>query len=113
MNNQAIITSNIEQRNEIKLSLINWVNNIIKREEKNSLGITLMYVMVGTGVASLTAALSVSNNILILMITTCLAMGTNASILSQQKFKISSWLFIISILINTGLLIYQIAKLSL
>lgn len=112
MNNQATITNTFESRKNFNFSIINWVNSIIEKEQKNSLGICVLYVMVGSGIASLTAALAVyeSVSIPILIISSCLAMGTNASVLSQQTFKISSWLFIISAIINTTLLIYQIAN---
>ena len=112
MNNQATITNTFESSKSLNFSIINWVNSIIEREQKNSLGICVLYVMVGSGIASLTAAFSVyeSVSIPILIISSCLAMGTNASVLSQQTFKISSWLFIVSSIINIALLIFQIAS---
>lgn len=112
MNNQATITNTFESKKKFNFSIINWVNSIVEREQKNSLGICVLYVMVGSGIASLTAAFSVygSVSVPILIISSCLAMGTNASVLSQQTFKISSWLFIISATINTVLLIYQIVN---
>lgn len=110
MNNQATITSTFKSRKNFNFSIINWVNSIIEREQKNNLGICVFYVMVGSGVASLTAAFAVygSVSVPILIISSCLAMGTNASVLSQQTFKISSWFFLVSIIINTALLIYQL-----
>lgn len=97
------------------LSIVNWVNMMIEQEQHNSLGITLIYIMAGSGVASITAAFSVNEtvSIPILMIAACLAMGTNAAVLSQQSFKVSSWFFIVSITINTVLLFYQLIKLCL
>lgn len=110
MSNTSTITGNLNEKKESHSSIISWINSIIDREQKNEIGITVMYVMVGSGIASLTAALSLTDGISIpiLIISSCLAMGTNASILSQQKFRISSWFFIISVLINTVLLVAQI-----
>ena len=110
MRYQATIIDTFKNKKKINSSIINWINRIIKREQKNSLGISLVYVMVGSGVASLTAALSVNGTVSmpILITSACLAMGTNASVLSQQTFKTSSWFFIINITINTFLLIYQV-----
>lgn len=109
MNNQAILTDTFESRKSIHLSIINKINKIIKREEKNAIGITLMYVMVGSGIASLTAALAVNGavSVAILILSASLAMGTNAAVLSQQTFKTSSWFFIVNVVINSALLIYQ------
>lgn len=108
MNNQASV---IETNNKnSSFSLINWINNFIEREKANAVGITVMYVMVGSGIGSLTAAFAVQGDISIpiLIISSCLAMGTNASILSQQPFKTSTWFFAVSVVINTLLLFYQI-----
>ena len=115
MNNQGPITSTYTNGETSRLSLIKWVNKSIVREQNNAIGITLIYVMVGSGIASLTAALSVYGTVSlpILLTTACLAMGTNAAVLSQQPFKFSTWFFIVSVTINTALLGYQIVNLSL
>jgi hypothetical protein len=110
MNSQAIAIENYTTKKNNSFSLISWVNNFAKREKTNALGITVMYIMVGSGIASLTAALSVYDgvSIPILIISSFLAMGTNAAVISQQTFKFSTWFFIVNVVINTALLFYQI-----
>jgi hypothetical protein len=90
--------------------IINWVNYYVKKEQENAIGITLIYIIVGSGIASITGALAVKNPISmpILITAALLSMGTNVSVLSQRTFKTSTWFFFISILINSLLLIYQI-----
>ena len=114
MNTQATITSTFTKQKTITFSPITWINDFIKREETNALGITLAYIMIGTGIGSITAALSVHNtvNLFILMTSASLAMATNASALSQQPFKTTTWLFIVNVIVNTALLIYQLIMLS-
>lgn len=114
MNTQATITNTFTKQKTITFSPILWVNEFIEREKTNALGITLAYIMIGTGIGSITAALSVHNsvNLFILMTATSLAMATNASAISQQPFKTTTWLFIINVLINTAMLIYQLFTLS-
>lgn len=113
MNTQAIHTNTLQSKKSITFSPFKWVNDFIEKEKTNSLGITLAYIMIGTGVGSITAALSVHNtvNIFILMTSVSLAMATNAAVISQQSFKLTTWLFIISIKVNALFLIYQIANL--
>ena len=115
MNNQEPTINTYTKGETSRFSLINWINKSIEREQKNAIGISLIYVMVGSGIASLTAALSVNGTVSlpIIITTACLAMGTNAAVLSQQPFKLSTWFFIVSVTINTVLLGYQIVKLSL
>lgn len=114
MNTQATITNTFTKQKTTSFSPIVKVNEYVEKEKTNALGITLVYIMVGTGIGSLTAALSVHNsvNLLILMTSASLAMATNAAALSQQPFKITTWFFIINVLINTALLIYQLIILS-
>jgi predicted nucleic acid binding AN1-type Zn finger protein len=109
MNTQAIQINNLDSKKKIFTPIL-WVHNFVEKEKTNALGITLIYIMVGTGIGSLTAALSVHNtvNVFILMLSVSLAMTTNAAVLSQQSFKTTTWLFIISIIANIIMLIYQI-----
>ncbi|APG64253.1 hypothetical protein LPB136_02215 [Tenacibaculum todarodis] len=113
MNTQAIHTSSLQRKKSITILPIKWVNDFIEKEKTNGLGITLAYIMIGTGVGSITAALSVHNtvNLFILMTSVSLAMATNAAVISQQSFKFTTWMFVISMKINAILLIYQIANL--
>lgn len=115
MNTQATLTSTTKTQQKHTLGLIGHINKVIAREQKNALGITLVYIMVGTGIASITAALSVHEGVSlpILMTAASLAMGTNASALSQQPFKITTWFFIVNVIVNSILLIYQLFTLSL
>ena len=41
--------------------IINWVNYYVKKEQENAIGITLIYIIVGSGIASITGALAVKN----------------------------------------------------
>ncbi len=81
-----------------------------RKNKKMQLGITLIYIIVGSGIASITGALALKNPISmpILITAALLSMGTNVSVLSQRTFKTSTWFFFISIVINSLLLIYQI-----
>ena len=110
MNSQAIVMEDFNTKQNNSLSLINWVNDFAQKEKTNALGITVMYIMVGSGIASLTAALSVYDgvSIPILIISSFLAMGNNAAIISQQTFKFSTWFFIVNVVVNTALLFYQV-----
>lgn len=115
MNTQATITSSKKFQQKQTLGLIAYINKVIAREQKNALGITLVYIMVGTGIASITAALSVHEGVSlpILMTSASLAMGTNAAALSQQPFKTTTWFFIVNVAVNSVLLIYQLIILAL
>lgn len=107
------IIHNIRQKEQKSFNLLHYVNHIIERERTNSIGITIMFIMFGTGIASITAALSVHGevSIPILMTSTLFAMGANATAISQQPFKTIVWAFILNITINSLLLIYQVIDL--
>lgn len=96
-----------------KRSLLNFINKKIEREKENAIGISIALIMLGTGIASLSAALSVHKEVsmIILMTTTTLAMGANVTILSQQSFKVIVWAFLINIIVNSFLIIYQLLHL--
>ncbi len=111
MSAQATI---LKTQKTITFSPILWVNQFISREKTNAIGITLGYIMAGSGVGSITAALSIHNviNMPILMTSISLAMATNCVVLSQQSFKITTWVFIVSIIVNSLLLIFQLTRLT-
>lgn len=97
-----------------KRSLLNFINKKIEREKENAIGISVALIMLGTGIASLSAALSVHQEVsmIILMTTTTLAMGANVTVLSQQSFKVIVWAFLINIIVNSFLIIYQLLNLE-
>lgn len=107
------ITHKIRQKESKNLNLLSYVNQIIEREKTNAIGITIMLIMFGTGIASITAALSVNGEVSlpILITSTLFAMGANATAISQQPFKTIVWAFILNITINSLLLIYQLIDL--
>lgn len=113
MSIQTTVSGNIHNQKITLFSPIQLVNNFVEKEKINSLGITLAYIMLGTGIGSITAALSLYNgvNLFILMTVVSLTMATNAAVLSQQPFKLSTWLFIINVKVNVLFLIYQIFNL--
>lgn len=108
------ISNLIQSRNTIsarkKNSLLELINSWIKKEEKNAIGIAILFIMVGTMIASISAALAIQDEIAYFpLIFTCLsAMGANVMAISQQSFKIITWAFIINILGNLLLIIYQL-----
>ena len=110
MNNKINLQDSINRKEKSSIAFINWVNYYLEKEQENAMGITLIYIMIGSGLASITGALAVKNPISmpILITLAVLAMGTNVTVLSQRTFKISTWFFIISIFVNVFLLIYQI-----
>lgn len=107
------IAHKIRQKEQKSFNVLHSINHIIEREKTNAIGITIMLIMFGTGIASITAALSVHGevSIPILMTATFFAMGANATAISQQPFKTIVWAFIINITINSLLLIYQVIDL--
>jgi hypothetical protein len=110
---QVEITHNLIQKENTRFTLTGYINRKIKQEKVNAIGITIMLIMFGTGIASLTAAFAVNGEVSlpILMTSTLLAMGANAIAISQQPFKIIVWAFIVNILINSLLLAYQVIAL--
>ncbi len=90
-----------------------FINKKIEREKENAIGISIALIMLGTGIASLSAALPVHKEVsmIILMTTTTLAMGANVTVLSQQSFKVIVWAFLINIIVNSFLIIYQLLHL--
>jgi hypothetical protein len=107
------ITHEFIQKEKSRFNLINYINTKIEQEKTNAIGITIMLIMFGTGIASITAALSVHGGVSlpILMGSTLLAMGSNAIAISQQPFKVIVWAFIVNIIINSLLLIFQLIDL--
>ena len=91
-------------------NLITAINNRIDKEKENAIGISVILIMAGTMIASFSAALAVHGEINILpLIFTCIsAMGANAIAISQRPFRIVAWAFIVNILGNILLIIYQL-----
>jgi len=108
----ALITSDTEKRAQT-FNLVKRVNAKIEKEKENAIGISIAYVMIGSALASITAALAVHKELSlpILMTVTIFAMATNAAVISQQPLKTTTWLFMISIVVNMLLLFYQIFNL--
>ena len=114
MNTNTTLASTSLNKKTKTLTLINSINKFIEKEKVNSIGITLVYIMVGTGLGSISAAMSALHNtvnLFVLSLSVCLAMATNAAVLSQQSFKITTWLFIINVIANVLMLIYLISTL--
>ncbi|WP_143569775.1 hypothetical protein [Tenacibaculum agarivorans] len=90
-------------------SIISFINDKIKKAEKNSIGITVLIVMISTMIASVSAGLAIHNQIsyFIVAFTLVTAMGTNAAAFSQSGFKYVAWAGLLSIVGNTLLIIYQ------
>lgn len=109
----TVLTTQVTEKRVFTLNLVKRINDKIKKEKENAIGISIAFVMIGTGLASFTAALAVYKELSlpILMTVTILAMATNAAVISQQPLKTTAWLFIISIIVNIVLLIYQIFNL--
>lgn len=108
----VLITPTTEKRVG-SFNLVKRINAKIEKEKENAIGISIAFVMIGTGLASITAALAVHRELSlpILMTVTILAMATNAAVISQQPLKTTAWLFMISIVVNILLLFYQIFNL--
>ncbi len=92
-----------------KATIIDLINRKIEKEKDNSIGITIVLIMINTMIASVSVALSIYNDIsFIPLIFGCVAaMGTNAAAFSQSPFKYIAWACIISVLGNSLLAIYQ------
>ncbi len=88
--------------------LISKVNNWITAEQNNQMGISLIFIIVGSMVASISAALAIHGEISYLpLIYACIStMGTNVIAISQRPFKARVWAFLISILGNILFIIY-------
>jgi hypothetical protein len=99
---------------EINFHPINFINKKIEAEKNNAIGIPVFVIMYNTGIASLTVGLSLHQNIsyLILAISTILTMTILVLVLNVTKLKTLIWFFLISSLVNTILLFYQILMLK-
>ncbi len=109
----TVLTTQITEKRTLTFNLVKRINAKIEKEKENAIGISIAFVMIGTGLASITAALAVHRELSlpILMSVTILAMATNAAVISQQPLKTTAWLFIISMVVNILLLSYQIFNL--
>ncbi|SEB41895.1 hypothetical protein SAMN04489761_0595 [Tenacibaculum sp. MAR_2009_124] len=104
------IPANITISKPQNFSLISIINKWVKKEQENAFGISILFIMVGTMVASISAALAIHGEIAYFpLIFTCLsAMGANVTAISQRPFKVVTWAFIVNILGNLILVIYQL-----
>lgn len=93
------------------INFISAINDRIKAEEKNAIGLSIILIMAGTMIASVTAALAAHGeiNMFFLMFACISAMGANAAAISQRSFKTIVWAFIINILGNILSIIYLLA----
>ena len=109
----TVLTTRIIEKRKDTFNLVKWINAKIEKEKENAIGISIAFIMVGTGLASITAALAVHRELSlpILMTVAILAMATNSAVISQQPLKTTAWLFMISMVINILLLCYQIFNL--
>lgn len=108
----AAITHQRIKKNTFSLSPISRINQIIEKEKDNAIGISIALIMLGTGIASITAAMAVSTSSFFILIgATILAMGANVMAISQRSFKTIVWTFLFNIGLNVGLIIYQAALL--
>lgn len=114
MNTTSVITQKKSYKKEINFYRNTKLNSWIAAEEKNAMGISIILIMVGTMIASISAALAVHKEIALLpLIFTCIsAMGANAIVISQRSFKTIVWAFIINILGNIFLIAYQLINLA-
>ncbi len=94
-----------------QFNIIQKINQKIECEQVNTIGISIALVMFSTGIASINAAIAVQGKIslFILMTAIVLAMTTLVLSLSQQPIKAIAWSFIVSVILNTIMLFYQIA----
>ncbi|MDX8554649.1 hypothetical protein MK851_13580 [Tenacibaculum sp. 1B UA] len=85
-----------------------YINKKIAEGERNSIGVSIILITVGSMIASITAALAIDGEVhLFALIFACVtAMGANATAISQQPFKIIAWAFIINIVGNISLIFY-------
>lgn len=93
------------------INFISAINDRIKAEEKNAIGLSVILIMAGTMIASVTSALAAHGeiNMFFLMFACISAMGANAAAISQRSFKTIVWAFIINILGNILSIIYLLA----
>lgn len=113
MNTTNTITQTKTYKKELSFHSITKLNDWIATEEKNAMGISIILLILGTMIASISAALAVHNEIALFpLIFTCIsAMGANAIVISQRSFKTIIWAFIINILGNILLIAYQLIEL--
>lgn len=94
-----------------QFNIIQRINQKVEKENQNAIGISIALVMFSTGIASINAAMAVQGKIsmFILMTAIVLSVSTAVLTLSQQPLKTIAWSFIVSVIINTIMLFYQIA----
>ncbi|UAM99562.1 hypothetical protein K8354_07085 [Polaribacter litorisediminis] len=97
-------------KHKTSFHLVDFINRKIEADKHNEIGVPILLIMYNTGIASLTAGLSLYINIsyIILAISIITAMSALVAVLNLMKFKFIVWFCLISISINIILLIYQI-----
>ncbi|CAL2063222.1 hypothetical protein [Tenacibaculum sp. 190524A05c] len=107
-NNITVTTA--EKKN---VSIIEMINKKIEKEQENSFGITILFVMISTMISSVAIGLALHDgfSFAIVALSSVTAMGTNAAAFSQSPFKYVVWLGTISIITNTLLVLLQLPKL--
>lgn len=92
------------------LDFIPQINRWIKTQEENAIGISIILIMIGTMIASISVALAIHKEIAYIpLIFSCFsAMGANAIAISQRPFKVVIWAFLINIIGNIACIIYQL-----
>lgn len=111
MNTIEQLTVNNTTSKTFNVNFISAINDKIKVEEKNAIGLSVILIMAGTMIASVTAALAAHGeiNMFFLMFACISAMGANAAAISQRSFKTIVWAFIINILGNILSIIYLLS----
>lgn len=111
MNTIEQLTVNNTTSKTFNVNFISAINDKIKAEEKNAIGLSVILIMAGTMIASVTAALAAHGeiNMFFLMFACISAMGANAAAISQRSFKTIVWAFIINILGNILSIIYLLS----
>ena len=104
------VTTVTERKN---ISIVEMINNKIKKEQENSFGISMIFVMLSTMISSISIGLALHDGFSypIVALSATTAMATNAAAFSQSPFKYVVWLGLISIITNTLLIFLQLPKL--
>jgi hypothetical protein len=95
-----------------QFNIIQKINQKIEQEAENAPGISIALIMFSTGIASLNAAMAVHGKISLFILMTAIVLATATAVLaiSLQPLKTIAWSFIVSVIINVIMLIYQISN---
>lgn len=105
---QLTVSTSIKERTNF--NPIALINKKIEEESENAIGLSVVFIMVGTMIASISAALAIHGpiNLFALLFSCITAMGANATAISQRPFKTIVWAFMINIIGNILLIVYQL-----